>query len=402
MASANPLPTDSNMDSYDYRDALYTYRPEYKFQYPDRQPRQRRYSDASSSEFEPRCVTVSAYKQGYERNSYSHLYQSDEEEEEEEYYEYDGEEEREEEEEEEEYEDYEVPSPQSEPPTPLRFLNLAGYTDKSGRYFYPACSYRCLSGVPGMFCSPPSQSCICTNSRLLDELGVCVKLDCVHSGDMDKFWRVMGRECDGNGLEYNSGSYQKRRSTIGTASIRRPQTANSRRPQTANSRRPQTAVSLSRQPTLASEVMPLTITVTKTVSISIEAQPISPKSVDSAECRTVCDIFFDGYGKNDRSTSVSSDKSFWGVDSSSDEETITTSVFDEKKRRKERAGDTGMPARRKDEDRGATGRREEPDVAINVSCHEVVGFLKRFGMTPKKVAGVVKKVRNAFGRVAAG
>ncbi|KAF3914729.1 hypothetical protein AA313_de0208360 [Arthrobotrys entomopaga] len=39
--------------------------------------------------------------------------------------------------------------------------------------------------------------CICADTKLLDDLGVCVKLECVHSGDMDKFWRVMGRENDG-------------------------------------------------------------------------------------------------------------------------------------------------------------------------------------------------------------
>lgn len=80
--------------------------------------------------------------------------------------------------------------------TPLRVLNLAGYTDGDKKLFYPVCSYKCSGEVPERLYGSESLSCVCTNARLLDELGVCVKLECVHyGGDMEKFWRVMGRDC---------------------------------------------------------------------------------------------------------------------------------------------------------------------------------------------------------------
>ncbi|KAK6535950.1 hypothetical protein TWF281_000199 [Arthrobotrys megalospora] len=337
--------------------------------------------------------------------------------------------------------------------TPLRVLNLAGYTDGENKLFYPACSYKCGEKVSERRRRGPANlSCICTNTRVLEELGVCVKLECVHyAGDMEKFWRVMGRDCGRIGLDldrkstpelreiYNKGavgntpantpasprpgtSWATSPSTprLGTffsntpttprtgtsfgysPSTPRPGTSWGNSPSTprpgtsfANSPttpRPGTAFSLlSRDTSIGTlpEDLPLAIMVTKTVSVEIEAAT-ETKAIDSADCSTVCNICYIEPGTERVGSRSSSDKSVHCLEEEKVEE------------KRERAR-TPMPMMREETYAPAIVKTEKKEVPTainaNVNSNDTVEFLKKFGMTPKKVAGAVKKVRNMFGRV---
>ncbi|KAF3904071.1 hypothetical protein ABW21_db0202619 [Orbilia brochopaga] len=303
----------------------------------------------------------------------------------------------------------------------MRFLNLAGYTDQDGKYFYPTCAYTCLNDMPDQICSP-SQSCLCMNTRLLDELGVCVKLECVHGGDMSKFWRVMGREYEdiqGVGVEdlvvpepepeppeaadelseeddpYESSDYgdhfryfkqrekeerewekECRRRDMALLAVPRPK---------------------SPAPTQLSEGPALTITVTKTVSIEVE----SLRTMNTIDCRTVRNMCLEN---GEVGSSSVWDKSFFRAE---DEESERGWEFDgrsrsrSKRRPSHSRPGTARPNTARNRLRSTTPAPEplkEPELQVNVPCHEVVDFLRKVGMTPKKVAGMVKKVKNVFGR----
>ncbi|KAK6343915.1 hypothetical protein TWF696_007569 [Orbilia brochopaga] len=315
--------------------------------------------------------------------------------------------------------------PTPPPATPMRFLNLAGYTDKDGKYFYPTCAYTCLNDLPNQFC-PPSESCLCMNTRLLDELGVCVKLECVHGGDMSKFWRVMGRECDdvqGIGVEdvevsdpepepqedpeeeeeeEDDNRYET--SDYGDHFRYFKQREKEEREWEKECRRRDMALlevprPKSPAPTQMSEGPALTITVTKTVSIEVQ----SLRTMDTIDARTVRNMCLDN---GEAGSSAVWDKSFFRAE---DEESERGGWdFDGRSRSRSRRRPSGS---RPGTARPQTGRGrlrpatpaaveqpKEPELMANVSCHEVVDFLKKVGITPKRVAGMVKKVKNVFGR----
>ncbi|KAK6362742.1 hypothetical protein TWF730_000198 [Orbilia blumenaviensis] len=371
--------------------------------------------------------------------------------------------------------------------TPLRVLNVVGYTDGENKLFYPACAYKCEERVPEKFCDPTSMSCVCTNAKLLGDLEVCVKLECVHyGGDMEKFWRVMGRDCGRIGLDLDRKSTPELKDIYGDAgntpinpptspwygdsyrqgtswatspstprlgaffsstpttprpgtsftnspstpranapwgagspiprpgtsftnspSTPRPGTSSTNSPSTPrvgtsftsspSTPRPGTAFSLlSRDTSIGSvlEDQPLTITVTKTVSVEIEPAT-EANMVDSIDYRTICNICFFEPGSERMGSRGSSDKSV----NYPEEEKV------EEKREREQSRTTmpRVPEETHAPNSGVAGleKKAEPDLVININtnCNEAVEFLKKFGMTPKKVAGAVKKVRNMFGRV---
>ncbi|EWC43912.1 hypothetical protein DRE_01264 [Drechslerella stenobrocha 248] len=335
------------------------------------------------------------------------------------------------------------------PPTkPMRLLNLAGYTGKDGKYFYPACAYDCLDDVPDKYCSPAGESCICANTRLLDELGVCVKLECVHGGDMHKFWRVMGRECEGihgvGGLpvplqymctgivtdlvivfidvETDSErrpytyyySYKEKEEREWERECRRRMTLLEPPSSTLTPPRPHSPAT-----TQMSDEPALTITVTKTVSVEVQ----SLKSVDTTDCRT---IRTRGPENGEVGSGGLWDKSFFCPDDDDDSEASSGGTdwdwdyegrgpgIAGKRPGTSRTGTSRPPTARPATSRPGTARTRpptrgrnarpyeerprEPVLPVNASCHEVVGFLKKFGITPKKVAGMVKKVKSVFGR----
>ncbi|KAJ6259993.1 hypothetical protein Dda_5638 [Drechslerella dactyloides] len=323
--------------------------------------------------------------------------------------------------------------------TPMRFLNLAGYTDKDGKYFYPTAAYTCLNEMPEQFCSP-SQSCLCMNTRLLDELGVCVKLECVHGGDMAKFWRVMGRECDDvQGIIV--GTWLTGDNVAGVDDVvpePEPEPEPEEEPETDEEenlyqssdygdhfryfkekereerewekecrRRDMALLDVPRPrspaPTQMSEEPALTITVTKTVSIEVQ----SLRTMDTIDCRTVRNMCLDN---GESGSSAVWDKSFFRGE---DEESEIGGDWDYERRTRARSRSRRRPsASRPSTARPQTGRSrmrpftpaqeppKEPELMVNVPCHDVVDFLKKFGVTPKKVAGMVKKVKNVFGRAA--
>ncbi|KAK6538316.1 hypothetical protein TWF694_011196 [Orbilia ellipsospora] len=199
------------------------------------------------------------------------------------------------------------------------------------------------------------------NTRFLDDLRVGVKLDCVHSGDMDKFWRVMGRECDDLNRNNNIKS-----------------TGNSNSSDSDNGwGRPDTAVTLSRSSTAASEEsVPLTITVTKT--ISIEVQNTFTATVDSFDCKTVSNVCSDSVSSsNERLETAVTEKSFWGAaDWYYDDE------IDDEKRRTFTGGPIPSPSMVTGKE---GGEKDGDGVVVGVE------LWKKFGMT-------VRKVRNVFGR----
>ncbi|EPS35835.1 hypothetical protein H072_10749 [Dactylellina haptotyla CBS 200.50] len=229
---------------------------------------------------------------------------------------------------------------------PLRFLNLAGYTDAgtNKRFFYPAGSYRFVDIVPDGVPTPPATPpCICANTQLMDELGINVKLSCVHSGDMNKFWKVMGRDSD----------------LIGTDLDR----SNSSKPRGGSNGRPDTAATLSSSPTLTGEDSPLEITVTKT--ILVEVQNTFTAKVDSSDGKNVYDVCCDSKGSsNERLDTAVTEKSFWGHDAFGYE----ADGLDEEKRRTFTGG-LPLPTR----ERGMEGRLD----SLRQSVGENKGFLKK-------------------------
>ncbi|KAF3232850.1 hypothetical protein TWF217_006518 [Orbilia oligospora] len=394
--------------------------------------------------------------------------------------------------------------------TPLRVLNLAGYTDGDNKLFYPACSYKCAGEVPEKKYSLASLSCICTNARLLDELGVCVKLECVHyGGDMEKFWRVMGRDCGRIGLDLDRKStpelrelykdagntpvgspagspatpWENESPRLGTSwatspstprlgsffsntctpttprsgtsfgypttpksgtsfgyspstprpgasawatspstprpgtsytsststprpgtsytnntSTTRPGTSYTNSPTTP---RPGTAFSLlSRDTSIGTlpEDIPLTIMVTKTVSLEFETVA-NRKAIDSADYRTICDISYiePGSERAGSSRGCSSDKSVYLSEEEEEKEEVVREM-----------AKVIMPSPVKPEENrygygvsnnGIVEIERKQGQGLGMNTNETVEFLKKFGVTPKKVVGAVKKVRNMFGRV---
>ncbi|KAK6508957.1 hypothetical protein TWF481_003725 [Arthrobotrys musiformis] len=381
--------------------------------------------------------------------------------------------------------------------TPLRLLNLAGYTDGENKLFYPACSYQCAGRYPKKVYNP---SCVCTNTRLLDEIGVCVKLECVHyGGDMEKFWRVMGRDCGRIALDLDRKSTPELRelyrnaghtpisspTTVRSGSSPRPGTSWATSPSTPRlgsffsstpttpkagspwgptspstprpgtswaaspstprsgsswasspstprpgtsftnsptTPRPGTAFSLlSRDTSIGTlpEDIPLTIMVTKTWAVDIETVA-ERKAVGSNDYRNICDISYcdpgsERLGSSRSASTCTSDRSasIKPLEKEEEEKKVVTTTPVEGDR--ERAKVTPLPAMPEESFNyapsitsipGMYSKESQLGVCIGMggsinsgNSNDAVEFLKRFGMTPKKVAGAVKRVRNMFGRV---
>ncbi|KAF3225950.1 hypothetical protein TWF191_004979 [Orbilia oligospora] len=165
--------------------------------------------------------------------------------------------------------------------------------------------------------------------------------------------------------------------------------------------RPGTAFSLlSRDTSIGTlpEDIPLTIMVTKTVSLEFETVA-NRKAIDSADYRTVCDISYvePGSERAGSSRGCSSNKS------------VCLSEKEEEKEEEVREmAKVIMPSPVKPEENrygygvsnnGIVEIERKQGQGLGMNTNETVEFLKKFGVTPKKVVGAVKKVRNMFGRV---
>ncbi|KAK6357606.1 hypothetical protein TWF718_001914 [Orbilia javanica] len=209
----------------------------------------------------------------------------------------------------------------------------------------------------------------------------------------------------GSSFGYSPATPRLGTSWATSPSTTRPSTSYTSSPTTP---RPGTAFSLlSRDTSIGTlpDDIPVTVMVTTTVSVDIETVA-DRKAIDSADYRTICSISYVDPFLEIAEREESSERSFYI--SEQDEEKM-----DEVKERPKVA-----PAPVIHEERNYTyspnadvfgfDRREGQGLGIGVGVgnttsgttgNEGVEFLKKFGMTPKKVVGAVKKVRNMFGRV---
>ncbi|KAF3186515.1 hypothetical protein TWF788_003372 [Orbilia oligospora] len=157
--------------------------------------------------------------------------------------------------------------------------------------------------------------------------------------------------------------------------------------------RPGTAFSLlSRDTSIGTlpEDIPLTIMVTKTVSLEFETVA-NRKAIDSADYRTVCDISYvePGSERAGSSRGCSSNKS------------VCLSEKEEEKEEEVREmAKVIMPSPVKPEENrygygvsnnGIVEIERKQGQGLGMNTNETVEFLKKFGVTPKKVVGAVKK-----------
>ncbi|KAF3143180.1 hypothetical protein TWF594_005244 [Orbilia oligospora] len=202
------------------------------------------------------------------------------------------------------------------------------------------------------------------------------------------------------GTSYTSSTSTPRPGTSYTnnTSTTRPGTSYTNSPTTP---RPGTAFSLlSRDTSIGTlpEDIPLTIMVTKTVSLEFETVA-NRKAIDSADYRTICDISYiePGSERAGSSRGCSSDKSVCLSEEEEEKEEVVREM-----------AKVIMPSPVKPEENrygygvsnnGIVEIERKQGQGLGMNTNETVEFLKKFGVTPKKVVGAVKKVRNMFGRV---
>ncbi|KAF3166174.1 hypothetical protein EYR41_002709 [Orbilia oligospora] len=202
------------------------------------------------------------------------------------------------------------------------------------------------------------------------------------------------------GTSYTSSTSTPRPGTSYTnnTSTTRPGTSYTNSPTTP---RPGTAFSLlSRDTSIGTlpEDIPLTIMVTKTVSLEFETVA-NRKAIDSADYRTICDISYiePGSERAGSSRGCSSDKSVYLSEEEEEKEEVVREM-----------AKVIMPSPVKPEENrygygvsnnGIVEIERKQGQGLGMNTNETVEFLKKFGVTPKKVVGAVKKVRNMFGRV---
>lgn len=141
--------------------------------------------------------------------------------------------------------------------------------------------------------------------------------------------------------------------------------------------------------------------VTKTVSVDVETVA-ERKAIDSADYRSICNICYFEPGSERVGSRGSSDKSVHSSVSEEEEEKVGERVEDVRERAK--VVMPTMPVMQEEKrynyavsNNGIVEMKGEQ--GFGLGSNETVEFLKKFGMTPKKVVGAVKKVRNMFGRV---